>query len=243
MGPMSTERFELEGQVYYQQGRRCGKPHCHCAEGELHGPYWYRRDSGTGKVAYLGRQLPSEVQAARAARDRMWVEVRMVLDAQRKRADALARLLESQPLSARDREVIQDLGFGSCLVEEESGDPQAPAKENEAEALMESRPYQNAAFIQGLARGIEQSLTGVRTTRQLLKRVLREQMWRSQRLPQTGELVTFQYFAEFAVARPPRGLGASVDDLIKLYYDDPEITRMLGEAVSQGPPEEQAQQR
>ncbi len=38
------------------QGRRCGKPGCHCAEGELHGPYVYLsvgRATGTARLLYV----------------------------------------------------------------------------------------------------------------------------------------------------------------------------------------------
>ena len=38
------------------QGRRCGKPGCRCAEGELHGPYTYLsvgRATGTARLLYV----------------------------------------------------------------------------------------------------------------------------------------------------------------------------------------------
>ena len=46
------------------QGRRCGKPACHCAEGELHGPYTYLsvgRATGTARLLYVPPALADAV--------------------------------------------------------------------------------------------------------------------------------------------------------------------------------------
>jgi hypothetical protein len=46
------------------QGRRCGKPACHCAEGELHGPYTYLsvgRGTGTARLIYVPPPLADAV--------------------------------------------------------------------------------------------------------------------------------------------------------------------------------------
>lgn len=110
------DRFELEGQTYYQQGRKCGKPSCKCAQGQLHGPYWYRRDQISGKVRYIGRDLPAEIAAAPAAHDNM---LSMMVQERRRlinQADALARLIGNKPLRDGDRVTVTALGFGACLV-------------------------------------------------------------------------------------------------------------------------------
>jgi hypothetical protein len=57
---------ELPGAVC-QQWVKCGKPRCHCARGELHGPYWYRiwRDAfGSSCKEYV---RPADLEAVRAA--------------------------------------------------------------------------------------------------------------------------------------------------------------------------------
>jgi hypothetical protein len=44
---------------YVQESTRCGKPTCKCAEGELHGPYWYRIETlgnGKRKKTYHGKK-------------------------------------------------------------------------------------------------------------------------------------------------------------------------------------------
>jgi hypothetical protein len=46
------------------QGRRCGKPGCHCAQGELHGPYVYLsvgRATGTARLLYVPAFLAAAV--------------------------------------------------------------------------------------------------------------------------------------------------------------------------------------
>ena len=43
---------------------RCGKPNCKCAEGELHGPYWYEywKEDGRSKSIYLGKKKKRKKQ-------------------------------------------------------------------------------------------------------------------------------------------------------------------------------------
>lgn len=50
---------------------RCGKARCRtCASGSGHGPYWYASTSVNGRTAitYVGKKLPAELAAVRAAR-------------------------------------------------------------------------------------------------------------------------------------------------------------------------------
>jgi hypothetical protein len=47
------------------QGRRCGKPGCRCARGELHGPYTYLslgREGGRGRLVYVPGALVGVVR-------------------------------------------------------------------------------------------------------------------------------------------------------------------------------------
>ena len=51
------------------QGRRCGKPGCRCARGELHGPYTYLSVAGRGgrsRLVYVPAEL-AEVVGRRVA--------------------------------------------------------------------------------------------------------------------------------------------------------------------------------
>jgi hypothetical protein len=50
-----------EGAIVFQkEWVRCGKHGCRCAEGKLHGPYWYsyQREGGKVKSRYVGKKLP-----------------------------------------------------------------------------------------------------------------------------------------------------------------------------------------
>lgn len=128
---MRTQTFDLEGVTYYAEGRKCGKAVCRCQSGDLHGPYWYKRDQTTGKVAYLGKTLPPELDEARRrlslfGRDIVAAHSRLLAQ-----AEALRRLQTRQHLTAQDRAAIQDLGFGMCLVSEPlSAGTQDPAQKD-----------------------------------------------------------------------------------------------------------------
>jgi hypothetical protein len=58
--------------TYRLERVRCGKKTCKCAEGKLHGPYWYAYWSEGGKTRsqYVGKHLPKGVKPARDAKAR-----------------------------------------------------------------------------------------------------------------------------------------------------------------------------
>ena len=121
-----SQTFTLEGQTYSQQYRKCGKANCQtCQDGAGHGPYWYRRDQLTGARSYVGRELPADVARARQELDRQRSELARQRDGLRQQAAALARLIGREHLSGRDRELIDWLGFGSCLVAMPAAAPMA----------------------------------------------------------------------------------------------------------------------
>jgi hypothetical protein len=51
---------------------RCGKDGCKCADGHLHGPYWYAywSEGGKTKSQYIGKHLPKSVKATRDTKTR-----------------------------------------------------------------------------------------------------------------------------------------------------------------------------
>jgi hypothetical protein len=53
----------LQGSLQ-RQSRRCGKAGCHCAEGELHGPYVYLavRSGRRTRLLYIAADLAAEVE-------------------------------------------------------------------------------------------------------------------------------------------------------------------------------------
>jgi hypothetical protein len=61
---LGDPEMTLQGTVI-SQGRRCGKAGCHCAEGELHGPYVYLsvgRATGTARLLYVPASLADVVK-------------------------------------------------------------------------------------------------------------------------------------------------------------------------------------
>jgi hypothetical protein len=63
-GKEFVEERAAENVTYRLEGTRCGKEKCKCAQGELHGPYWYsyRRVEGRVKSQYVGKKLPRSVK-------------------------------------------------------------------------------------------------------------------------------------------------------------------------------------
>lgn len=53
------EEIEKNGKTYRLQHIRCGKETCKCAEGALHGPYWYAYwlEKGKTKSKYIGKEF------------------------------------------------------------------------------------------------------------------------------------------------------------------------------------------
>lgn len=135
------DRFTLEGQTYYQQGRKCGRAGCKCQQGELHGPYWYTRNTDTGRVQYIGKDLPPAITTARTAHDRLLSA--MVKERRRLAGmfDALSRLIRNDPLSEADRRAIESLGLGAALVSEPG---RRVTQDEDAGALVSGSTWSNA---------------------------------------------------------------------------------------------------
>lgn len=49
-----------DGRTYRLENVRCGKKGCKCADGKLHGPYWYAYwlEDGKTRSQYVGKRLP-----------------------------------------------------------------------------------------------------------------------------------------------------------------------------------------
>ena len=117
--------FELEGERYFSQFRKCGKPTCRCAKGDekdLHGPYWYKRNH-RGRVTYIGRDLPPSVERVRDALTERAAEITTRKLQLYNQHLALSRLIGRYELTAGDRLQIVALGFSGCLLHQPSGVP------------------------------------------------------------------------------------------------------------------------
>jgi len=61
------------------QWKRCGKPNCKCARGELHGAYYYLfwQEGGRQRKAYIRREDEAAARAAYEERKRMRASLRV----------------------------------------------------------------------------------------------------------------------------------------------------------------------
>jgi hypothetical protein len=67
-----VEERAVENMTYRLEGVRCGKEKCKCAQGKLHGPYWYSytRIKDKVKSQYIGKKLPRDVERELNRRDK-----------------------------------------------------------------------------------------------------------------------------------------------------------------------------
>ena len=58
------EERNAVNKTYRLEGVRCGKKNCRCAEGRLHGPYWYAywTEGGKTRSQYVGKKLPRGIK-------------------------------------------------------------------------------------------------------------------------------------------------------------------------------------
>lgn len=121
----NLDRFKLEGVIYRKQRRKCGKPECVCMrEGQLHGGYWYARDTLTGEVTYIGRELPREIARIRETHKQLLPYMTRVRRSLLEQAHALAQLMGGHPLSAKDKAIAERFGFGAALIPSDEQSPQ-----------------------------------------------------------------------------------------------------------------------
>ena len=111
------DRFNLQGKIYYQQMRKCGKDNCRiCREGNGHGPYWYVRDKTSGQVKYIGKSLPSTVERALEFYKLHRAEIVRMRERLRDELRAVEKLLAHMELTSEECAIIRTLGFGDALV-------------------------------------------------------------------------------------------------------------------------------
>ena len=110
------DSFELQGYRFYRQGRKCNKDGCRCQDGDLHGPYWFRRDQVKGTVKYIGTNLPDPVVwaywACRKDAGAIVADIREL----KSRLSILTKLQNQQRLTPSERMVLRELGYRECLI-------------------------------------------------------------------------------------------------------------------------------
>ena len=84
--------------------------------------------------------------------------------------------------------------------------------------------------VQSLGSAIHHGESRLSAVPGLMKRVLREGLWREFVTPM-GEVVTYARIEPFVVTPPTKGLGASIELITKLLKGDAEATSLLDEAL------------
>lgn len=71
-GDQKAMKYTAGHKTYRSEMVRCGKESCKCAEGRLHGPYWYAywTEGGKTKSQYVGKELPKGTKPPRDAKPR-----------------------------------------------------------------------------------------------------------------------------------------------------------------------------
>jgi hypothetical protein len=72
-GRKATVKRHSSHKTYRRELVRCGKKGCKCAEGQLHGPYWYAywTEGGRTRSQYVGKKLPKGVGRRLTRRNRV----------------------------------------------------------------------------------------------------------------------------------------------------------------------------
>lgn len=91
----------------------------------------------------------------------------------------------------------------------------------------ERQPLTRERVIEYLRVAILDGKCGLVDVPELIKRVVREDLWRERILAATGEKIVFREFAEFMRTAPPEGLGTDNQTLRRLCADDPEAIGLL----------------
>jgi uncharacterized protein YjbI with pentapeptide repeats len=115
---VADHSFALEGCTYFQQqpcGTEAGNGNNACSH-QQHHPDWYARDVMTGEQRHIGKELPSEVNAARVTRDMLLPYIAATQSRLLEMKQALDRLHRGDLLTLADRVAVAACGFGAALV-------------------------------------------------------------------------------------------------------------------------------
>ena len=109
------DSFYDNGWLYSRQWRSCGKVTCRCAQGELHGPYWYKREAAGGKAIYVGRAIDPALFAVMEQRQAYQPAIEAHIAQLAADQRLLQDLIEGQPLNLAERHRLEQLGYGHLV--------------------------------------------------------------------------------------------------------------------------------
>ncbi|CAL9528902.1 hypothetical protein [Streptomyces sp. enrichment culture] len=88
----------------------------------------------------------------------------------------------------------------------------------------------NAVLVNALSSSVRSTLNGMETAPALIKRVLEEESWRSFTTPR-GEHVEHESFESFVTTAPTRGLGKTIEEIVRIVGDEEDVLRSLAKAL------------
>jgi hypothetical protein len=91
--------------------------------------------------------------------------------------------------------------------------------------------YESGLLVSHLNRALLGGLRDLKTVPKLLKRVIRDELWRDRVDPSSTRRYTFSEFAEFVDAPPPDGLATTEKQLRGLCSEDVEARALLDEVL------------
>lgn len=90
-----------------------------------------------------------------------------------------------------------------------------------------NRQITNERIIEYLRTAVFEGNCGLKDVPELIKRVIKEELWRERTLPRTREKVVFSSFEQFLQTSPPEGLGTDLKTIRKLCNEDVETLDLL----------------
>lgn len=85
--------------------------------------------------------------------------------------------------------------------------------------------------VQALGSAISRGDQTLENIPNLLRRVIKEELWRDRVIARTGERVRFEHFLDFVTTPPLEGLGTTAEQIKRLVRDDQDAERELRKAI------------
>lgn len=100
---------------------------------------------------------------------------------------------------------------------------------------MSNQALTNYRVISSARLAVRDGMGGLHGVPALLKRILKEEMWREFVIAETGQVQTYNRFIDFITEPPLEGMGTDLKTVTKLCEDDPEALDLLNKAAVDKP--------
>ena len=97
---------------------------------------------------------------------------------------------------------------------------------------MSNQALTNYRVISSARLAVRDGMGGLHGVPALLKRILKEEMWRDFVVAETGQVQRYDRFVDFISTPPLEGLGTDLKTVTKLCEDDPEALDLLNKATT-----------